>query len=74
MTYTHNPSDPMVSLASTANNLVQQYESGAITLEQFKSFVNSQVTPSVATLNTSSHNDDAYHTISYAVSLAGAPE
>jgi hypothetical protein len=74
MTYAHNPSDPMVVLATTAGSLVSQYESKSITLEQFKNSMNSQVVPQVAGLNKSSNNDDAWHTISNAVAMVGAPD
>ena len=72
MTYQHNPSDPLVLLAATANTLMDQYNTNAITLEQFKSALNSQVVPQFATVDKSSHNDDAYHTISVAVSYVNA--
>jgi hypothetical protein len=74
MSYTHNPSDPMVILAGTANTLLQQYQTEAITLEQFKDAMNTQVVPLVSTLDKSSHNDNAMHTISYAVAMLGAVE
>lgn len=70
MSYTHNPSDPMVILADTANTLLQQYNTQAITLEQYQASMASQVIPQVATLDTSSHNDDAMHTIQFAVAMA----
>ena len=74
MTYTHNPSDPMVVLASTAQGLVDQYNNKSITLQQFKDAMNAQVVPQVASLDKSSHNDDAMHTISNAVAMVGAPD
>jgi hypothetical protein len=74
MTYTHNPNDPMVLLANKANTLLQQYNSNTISLQEFKDSMNTQVIPSVTGLNTSSHNDDAMHTISYAVAMVGSPE
>jgi flagellar hook-associated protein FlgK len=74
MTYSHNPSDPMVVLATTAKSLVDQYNNNSITLQQFKDSMNSQVVPQVAGLNKSSHNDDAWHTISSAVALVGSPD
>lgn len=70
MSYTHNPSDPMVILATTANTLLQQYNTKSITLEQYQSSMSAQVIPQIATLDTSGHNDDAMHTISYAVAMA----
>jgi hypothetical protein len=74
MTYTHNPSDPMVLLAATAKGLLDQYNSNVITLEEYKDYMNAQVVPFVATLDKSSHNDDAMHTISEAVAMVGAPD
>lgn len=74
MTYTHNPSDPMVLLAATAQELLDQYNSSSITLQQYKDAVNAQVAPFVAGLDTSSHNDDAMYTISTAIAMAGAPD
>jgi hypothetical protein len=74
MTYSHNPSDPMVVLASTANTLLQQYNSQTITLQQFKDSMNTQVIPQVSGLDKSSHNDDAMHTITYAVAMVGSVE
>jgi hypothetical protein len=64
----------MVVLATTAQSLVSQYNNKTITLQQFKDSMNSQVIPQVAGLNTSSHNDDAMHTISNAVAMVGAPD
>ena len=72
MTYQHNPSDPLVTLAATANTLMNQYNTNAITLEQFKNALNSQVVNQFATVDKSSHNDDAYSTISRAVSYVNA--
>ena len=74
MTYTHNPADPMVVLATTAKSLVDQYEAKSITLQQFKDSMNAQVVPNVAGLNKSSKNDDAWHTICNAVAMVGAPD
>jgi hypothetical protein len=74
MTYTHNPSDPMVLLAATAKGLLDQYNSNVITLEEYKDYMNTQVVPFVATLDRSSHNDSAMHTISEAVAMVGAPD
>ena len=74
MTYTHNPADPMVVLATTAKSLVDQYEAKSITLQQFKDSMNSQVVPQVAGLDKSSRNDDAWHTIVSAVNLVGSPD
>lgn len=74
MTYSHNPSDPMVVLATTAQSLVDQYENKSITAQQFKDSMNSQVVPQVAGLDKSSHNDDAWHKISSAVALVGTPD
>ena len=74
MTYTHNPYDPMVLLAATARELLDQYNSNSITLQQYKDAVNAQVAPFVAGLNTSSHNDAAMYTISTAVAMVGAPD
>jgi len=74
MTYSHNPSDPMVVLATTAQSLMDQYNNKTITLQQYKDSMNTQVIPHVATLNTSSHNDDAMHTISESVAMVGAPD
>ena len=53
MTYTHNPADPMVVLATTAKSLVDQYEAKSITLQQFKDSMNSDVVPQVAGLDKS---------------------
>jgi hypothetical protein len=74
MTYTHNPADPMVTLATTAKSLVDQYEAKSITLQQFKDSMNSQVVPQVSGLDKSSHNDDAWHKISNAVAMVGEPD
>jgi spore coat protein CotF len=74
MSYTHNPSDPMVVLAASAKTLVDQYEAKSITLQQFKDSMNSQIVPQVAGLNKSSNNDVAWHTISNAVAMVGAPD
>lgn len=74
MTYTHNPSDPMVLLAATAQGLLDQYNNKTITLQQYKDYMNAQVVPFVAGLDTSSHNDAAMHTISEAVAMVGAPD
>ena len=74
MTYTHNPSDPMVVLASTAQSLMDQYNSNTITLQEYKDSMNSQVVPQVAGLDTSSHNDNAMYTISTAVAMIGIPD
>jgi len=74
MSYTRNPSDPMVILASTAQALVDQYNTNTITLQQFKDSMNSQVVPQVASLNKSSHNDEAWHTICSSVALIGSPD
>ena len=74
MTYTHNPSDPMVILASTAQGLVDQYTNKTITLQQYKDAMNAQVIPQLATLDRSGHNDAAMHTISEAVAMVGAPD
>ena len=74
MAYTHNLSDPMVILASTAQSLMDQYNNNTITIEQFKTSMNSQVVPQVAGLDKTSHNDDAWHTISSAVALVGSPD
>lgn len=70
MSYPHNPSNPMVVLAGTADTLLQQYESGTISLQEYKDSMNTQVIPQVATLDVSSPNDDAMHTISFAVAMA----
>jgi len=74
MSYSHNPSNPMVILAGTANTLLQQYNTNEITFEQFKTAMNSQVVPLVATLDKSSPNDEAMHTISYAVAMVDGVE
>jgi hypothetical protein len=74
MTYSHNPSDPMVVLATTAKSLMDQYNNKTITLQQYKDSMNTQVIPQVAGLNRSSHNDDAWHTISESVAMVGAPD
>jgi len=74
MAYTHNPSDPMVILASTAQSLMDQYNNNTITIDQFKTSMNSQVVPQVAGLDKTSHNDSAWHTISSAVALVGSPD
>ena len=74
MTYTHNPYDPMVLLVATAQDLLDQYNSSSITLQQYKDAVNAQVTPFVANLDTSSHNDAAMYKISTAVAMVGAPD
>jgi hypothetical protein len=74
MTYTHNPSDPMVVLATTAQNLLNQYTNKTITLQHYKDSMNTQVIPQMANLNTSSHNDDAMHTLSEAIAMVGAPD
>jgi hypothetical protein len=64
----------MVILAATSKTLVNQYNNNSITIQQFKDSMNSQVVPQVASLNKSSHNDDAWHTISSAVALVGSPD
>ena len=74
MTYQHNPGDPLVLLAATAKSLMDQYDANTITLQQFKDALNSQVVPQFATVDKSSSNDDAYHTISQAVSYVNAIE
>jgi hypothetical protein len=53
---------------------MDQYNNKTITLQQYKDSMNTQVIPYVATLNTSSHNDDAMHTISESVAMVGAPD
>lgn len=70
MSYSHNSNNPMVVLANTANTLFQQYESKSITLEEYQAAIASQVIPQLATLDKSSPNDEAMHTISYAVAMA----
>lgn len=74
MTYSRNPNDPMVTLATTANTLLNQYNSNAISLEQYKTSMNTQVVPLVDGLDKSSHNDDAWHTITTAVAMLGDVE
>ena len=74
MSYNNNQSNPMVILATTAQLLIDQYNSGSSTLQQFKDSVNSQVVPQVSGLDKSSHNDNAWHTISTAVAMVGAPD
>ena len=74
MPYSRNPNNPMVILATTANNLLQQYQTNEITFEQFKESMNNQVVPLVATLDKSSPNDDAMYTISYAVAMVDGVE
>jgi hypothetical protein len=69
-----NSNDPMAILAATAQALVDQYESQQITLQQYKDSMNSQVVPQVSGLDKSSHNDNAWHTISYAVALVDSVE
>jgi hypothetical protein len=64
----------MVILASTAQSLMDQYNNNTITIEQFKTSMNSQVVPQVAGLDKTSHNDSAWHTISSAVALVGSPD
>jgi len=74
MTYSHNSNDPMVLLAATAENLLNQYDSNIITLEQLKNSLNNQIIPLVPSLDKSSHNDNAWHTITQAVAMVDAVE
>jgi hypothetical protein len=74
MTYSHNANDPMVILASTAQTLLDQYNSNTISLQQYKTFVNAQIVSSLPGLNKSSNNDDAWHTITTAVAMVDAVE
>ena len=74
MTYSHSPTDPLVVLATTANNLMQQYESKTITLDEFKTAINSQLVNQFASVDKSSHNDDAYYTITTTIAYRNAVE
>ena len=72
MTYSHNPSDPLVLLAATANTLMSQYETQAISLDEFKTQLNSQIVSQFANIDKSSFNDDAYSTLTKAVAYVNA--
>ena len=74
MTYTHNPADPMVVLATTAKSLMDQYEAKTLTIQQYVTAMNSQVVPQSAGLDKSSNNDAAWYTITNSVGLMGSPD
>lgn len=74
MTYSHNSSDPMVLLAATANTLINQYESKSISLQEYKDAANAQLVTQFQTLDVSSHNDNAYNTLTRALVLIDSVE
>ena len=72
-----NPNDPVVILGNTANTLVQQYETGTITLQQLKDLVNIQIVPTYNNFNQNNFddtNDEAKHDLDVAMRLLNSPE
>ena len=54
-------SDTLSSLSTTANTLLQQYNSRSINLQQFKDSINSQIVPTWNTLQDTIKNDATIH-------------
>ena len=74
MPYSNSPNNPMVTLGNTANTIINQYNSKQITLEQFKTAVQSQIVSQLNTLDMTRPADDSYYLISTAIAMTGAQD